>query len=678
MAESTPAANALPKPKRGRPPGAKNKVFQTERLGVHHFAFLRAWIQGVDSSEAWQRYMSFSDPVSDARHVEARRRDLMESVLRIGHLVNQKLDDAHQIGEPLRILAETSIAPKVVPIPPLEEWAASMGYDLDNHFMEDLLDEYKAHFHIDRPLEDGEQESKEEIAVQRKVRALNHVETALVTQVTADDLLSLWLHPSSARSLNSLGVATVGQLIAFINRNGYHWNKGIRGIGRGRAHAIVGWLKEVSQQFGVSLSTRATTPPGRPESSSTALVVPSMSYGIVPLPQLLVEPSLSGRAGLFRTGMPNSLDAHDDLEAVRAWLAKYREKKHTYRSYEKEVERFVLWCVHERRKPLSSVSNMDCLAYRDFLQALPSSWIQRPGARREHDDGWRPFRGQLSPSSIKQAVVIIQTMFKGLQDAGYVVANPMSMVSGGFDLPKSKMDLRRALTDQQWAYVRGLAQAGIETPVGHRLVAVLELLVATGIRLEELAGARWSDFSQVQVEGHSYWMLEVTGKRKKVRRVQVPDEVVDLLRKHRHHYQEGRDELEDGQAPLAGLIGVPVGMKPEALPSLSPALSSSAIYKVLRRFFRQAAAAAPEGIDAEHLGRASTHWLRHTFGTQSAASDVPLDVLQHAMGHASLSTTSVYVNTADERMAKEMAKAQERRRLAGVSGTEIATSSPGP
>ena len=58
------------------------------------------------------------------------------------------------------------------------------------------------------------------------------------------------------------------------------------------------------------------------------------------------------------------------------------------------------------------------------------------------------------------------------------------------------------------------------------------------------------------------------------------------------------------------------------------------------------------------LARASTHWLRHTFGTRSIARGVPLDVIQAQMGHASIqTTTSIYGRAPIQRRADELAKA---------------------
>jgi hypothetical protein len=134
------------------------------------------------------------------------------------------------------------------------------------------------------------------------------------------------------------------------------------------------------------------------------------------LSHMQAAPALTGEPGHFRSHMANTLSAKNDLEAVSAWLSRYREKPHTLGSYRLEVERFLLWCAWELKKPLSSVNAPDCLAYRAFLQAVPITWINPTPVART-DPVWRGFRGQPGPSSQKQALVILQTMYAGLVDA---------------------------------------------------------------------------------------------------------------------------------------------------------------------------------------------------------------------------------------------------------------------
>jgi integrase len=56
------------------------------------------------------------------------------------------------------------------------------------------------------------------------------------------------------------------------------------------------------------------------------------------------------------------------------------------------------------------------------------------------------------------------------------------------------------------------------------------------------------------------------------------------------------------------------------------------------------------------LTSTSPHAFRHTFGTQAGANEVPLDVIQRIMGHASLQTTTIYVQAERERMMRESSK----------------------
>ncbi|RZI71759.1 MAG: integrase, partial [Pseudomonas sp.] len=58
------------------------------------------------------------------------------------------------------------------------------------------------------------------------------------------------------------------------------------------------------------------------------------------------------------------------------------------------------------------------------------------------------------------------------------------------------------------------------------------------------------------------------------------------------------------------------------------------------------------------LAGATTHWLRHTFGTRAIARNVPLDVIQAQMGHASIqTTTAIYGRAPIKRRVDELGKA---------------------
>jgi integrase len=68
------------------------------------------------------------------------------------------------------------------------------------------------------------------------------------------------------------------------------------------------------------------------------------------------------------------------------------------------------------------------------------------------------------------------------------------------------------------------------------------------------------------------------------------------------------------------------------------------------------------------LGQANAHAFRHTFGTQSVADEVPVDEVQKVLGHASLQTTTIYVQAEKQRVVEEVA-----RYYAGIATREMAT-----
>jgi integrase len=60
--------------------------------------------------------------------------------------------------------------------------------------------------------------------------------------------------------------------------------------------------------------------------------------------------------------------------------------------------------------------------------------------------------------------------------------------------------------------------------------------------------------------------------------------------------------------------------------------------------------------DLLQLANTSAHAFRHTFGTRAVAREMPTDVVQAILGHASLQTTSIYVRAERRRMLEAAAR----------------------
>lgn len=65
-----------------------------------------------------------------------------------------------------------------------------------------------------------------------------------------------------------------------------------------------------------------------------------------PIENLILPPDLDGSQGENRAknGIAQ-IAAHNDLDAIRAWLARFVDTKTTFDNYRKEAERLLLWSV---------------------------------------------------------------------------------------------------------------------------------------------------------------------------------------------------------------------------------------------------------------------------------------------------------------------------------------------
>jgi hypothetical protein len=86
-------------------------------------------------------------------------------------------------------------------------------------------------------------------------------------------------------------------------------------------------------------------PSGGPGSSSS-----SGRLILAPLERLAVPHALSGADGENRSTAFCCIQVQHDLDAVRAYLNRYRDQPKALRAYTKELERFLLWAVVLRGK----------------------------------------------------------------------------------------------------------------------------------------------------------------------------------------------------------------------------------------------------------------------------------------------------------------------------------------
>ena len=664
------------------------------KLNVNHFAFMRSVVQGLDLRQSWERYFRAED-MDGGRTVKATIQWIRDEFAAAARREQRP-------GTARLVVLDTSRIPEDVPkLPSLADFAAERG--LEDARQAEQIEAYEKEFGSA-----SRRASRRARLVARQLEALRWLESMVAEPPRAGDAVASWLNPTLARHLEAAGIFTIAQLVERINGIGKRWTASLHSLGVAKGQRIEAWLREHEATLGLAVGRHVAVARSQLYSHELQAVV-QPATGIRPLEKFLVPEELDGSRGAYRRPQAQCLlKARTDYEAILAWLrskhgltpeqktrlvARRRQKdsgtpgeqgglewlrslSNTQRAYRKEAERFLLWAIVEKGRALSSMTQEDCVEYRDFL-ADPqprSRWCGDRG-RERWSPLWRPFEGPLSAGAQQQAVTILGNLYGFLVDQNYLMGNPWSSVT----VPRgpAKVNAGRSFTVKQWAFIEGeLAELG-NTSRSQRLKLALHLLYATGLRLSEIVAAKVEDLQWLEypsdsvdeepLEGH---VLRVVGKGQRVREVPVPREVIDELL----GYLGGRRLTSssmpaDGKAHLLGKAADagerPSGLVGRQLPvDASQGVAATTLYDQIKAFFRACSMQLLQRGDAKGAARfakASTHWLRHTHASHAIAAGMPIEVAQQNLGHASLATTTIYVRTEERRRMKAVNRFWETR-----------------
>ncbi|SEB25453.1 Site-specific recombinase XerD [Variovorax sp. YR216] len=618
---------------------------------------MRALAQGLDERTSWERYLRLEGEHTDLRTVRSTIAWIRDEFAAAAKRENKP-------GTARLILLDPDRFKSAPALPTLAEFAAAQG--MEDFSEAEQIEAYEAAYPAGGGGGRGGQggasarPSRRARVIDHQLQALRWLEGLVVKDPRPGDSVGTWLHPALAARLERSGVPTLSDLIERINGIGARWWVQVPGVGELKATRILDWLLANEQALGMRVGAHVKRPRAQLAPSVLSAVVPAAT-AIVPFEKFVLPADLDGRAGRYRAPHDKCLlMAADDHAAIGAWLASKQpdgsgastegELSSTQRSYRKEAERLLLWSILERKKALSSLSVEDAAAFSSFLVDPPSTWCG-PRHCQRWSPLWRPLEGPLTPTARRQSLIILRSLFAFLVSQGYVVGNPFSAVALPPN-PQRPLGSSRTLSFAQWDHIDGLLQGHADTEPGRRLRRAMRWLYATGLRLAEITNVRCEDLKPA--ENHAAhgatapdWLLRVAGKGGRSRQVRVPDELVSEL----------GDELErhgfDRQVGAVSNRGIPIMARFEPDVERPASWSASGLYQAIKAFLAQAADCL-EGADAQHLRKASTHWLRHSHGSHAlqgreGQAPVPIRVVQNNLGHASVGTTSMYRNAESRR-----------------------------
>ncbi len=625
------------------------------KLGRHHLALYRGWLQGVPLKTLADRYLETGLDLRLAK----------TTLTWIGDTIKQAAlrNGKHGEARLLRLSLATGSESYKSEIPTLEDFQADRdpsGFYTEEELIRLFLESY--------PQAADRKSRQRQKLMGRQIEALVWIENLLATDPVPEDLVTAWFDQVVANRLVLAEIPTIGALLDRIRRRGYRWWMTVPKLGEKGASRIVQWLRGYESVLG-ELPDQSLSPL-RTLAMPTLLEQRITQTAIVPIEALAVPSDINGETGSNRWSGSPRISASNDHQAIQAWLGTKSGNLNTQRAYRKEAERMLLWAVIEQGKALSDLTVDDCAQYRDWLSLLgrtePTAWAfkiaQRdwiaPRNTQRFSPDWRPFDGALSASSVKHSITIVSGLFEWLVRVQYCAFNPWDAV--GKSLSKSKdepedVELTRVFSSCQWEFLLSHLASMVPTDHSRRLQFALPFAHATGLRLSELVDATLGRLYSMPVRDGTgvRWMLKVLGKGAKWRAVPIPERILILLAQYLEHRNLDPDPLSNpSDTPLLARIN---GTDP---------ISASGLYKAFRAFFQEAAVelhSLGKKHEASAFENASVHWLRHTCGSHMGSSGVPVNLIQKLLGHASVATTSIYTETDSERLWQEVTNLEEKR-----------------
>ena len=281
----------------------------------------------------------------------------------------------------------------------------------------------------------------------------------------------------------------------------------------------------------------------------------------------------------------------------------------------------------------SGLSKNTLMAYRRDL-GLFAAWLAAQGlaldaAQEHHIHGYFSARhASTKATSANRRLSVLRRYFGWAVRERHIVQDPTLRMQAA----RQAMRVPKTLSE---AEVEALLQApDCATHLGQRDRAMLELMYASGLRVSELVGLGVLNLS---LADH---VLRVFGKGNKERLVPFGEVAGAWLQRY---LAQARPALL-GQRQSAALFVTASGAK------AGSAMSRVMFWGNVKRY------AAVAGIATAP----SPHTLRHAFATHLLNHGADLRAVQLLLGHADISTTTIYTHVARERLKSMHARHHPR------------------
>ena len=276
----------------------------------------------------------------------------------------------------------------------------------------------------------------------------------------------------------------------------------------------------------------------------------------------------------------------------------------TLEAYRRDLNLFAAWLHQTQSRGIQSTEEQDL---REYFAA-------------KHDS--------TKATSANRRLTVFKRYFRWCLRERFTLVDPTLKLLAA----KQPMRVPKTLTEADVEQL--LAAPDVATPLGLRDRAMLELMYASGLRVSECVSLKVHNVSLTE------HVLRTFGKGSKERIVPFGEHAAHWITKY---LKDARPEILKKQLS-DDLFVTARGSK------VGEAMTRVAFWQTIKKHAMQVGITKP----------LSPHTLRHAFATHLLNHGADLRAVQMLLGHADISTTTIYTHVARERLKKTVAEHHPR------------------
>ncbi|MBX9959193.1 MAG: site-specific tyrosine recombinase XerD [Burkholderiaceae bacterium] len=283
-----------------------------------------------------------------------------------------------------------------------------------------------------------------------------------------------------------------------------------------------------------------------------------------------------------------------------------------------EIDAFVdaLWLEEGLSRNTLTAYRRDLTLYARWLQGRGRTLLQ--STETELNAYFAARHRETRATTANRRLTVFKRFFRWALRERRIDADPTLRLQAA----KQPLRVPKTLTEAQVEAL--LVAPGDDTPLAVRDRTMIELMYASGLRVSELVGLKTFNISL------SEHVLRVFGKGSKERLVPFGEVASQWLQRY---LQQARPALLAGKQTDDLFVTVRGTRAGEAMTRVM-------FWQLVKKYARVAGITAP----------LSPHTLRHAFATHLLNHGADLRAVQMLLGHADISTTTIYTHVARERL----------------------------